>query len=70
MKYQLEQLFMEGEQERIQRENREKKEAEQIAAGMLISVLFPPTHQPLCASPPLNHFSLVYFRFELDGGHS
>ena len=34
MKMQLERLFMEGEQERIQQENLEKKEAEQIAASM------------------------------------
>ena len=33
MKLQLERLFIEGEQERIQQENLEKKEAEQIAAG-------------------------------------
>ncbi len=30
---QLERLFIEGEQERIQKEKQEKKEAEQIAAG-------------------------------------
>ena len=34
MKMQLERLFMEGEQERIQKENQEKKQAEQIAAGL------------------------------------
>ena len=33
MKLQLERLFVEGEQERIQIENQEKKQAEQIAAG-------------------------------------
>lgn len=33
MKLQLERLFVEGEQERIKKENLEKKEAEQIAAG-------------------------------------
>ena len=33
MRFQLEQLFVKGEQERIQKENQEKKEAEQIAAG-------------------------------------
>ncbi len=33
MKFQLEQLFVKGEHERIQRENQEKKEAEQIAAS-------------------------------------
>ena len=34
MKMQLERLFVEGEQERIQKENQEKKQAEQIAAGL------------------------------------
>lgn len=34
MKLQLERLFVEGEQERIKKENLEKKEAEQIAAGI------------------------------------
>ena len=36
MQIQLERLFMEGEQERIQKEKMEKKEAEQIAASTVI----------------------------------
>ena len=34
MRFQLDQLFIKGQQERIQRENQEKKQAAQIAAGM------------------------------------
>ena len=34
MEMQLDKLFVEGEHERIQKENLEKKQAEQIAAGV------------------------------------
>lgn len=60
MKYQLEQLFMEGEQERIQKENQEKKEAEQIAAGTFICICHHQHPSPPLTDPSLHHHPFHY----------
>lgn len=56
MVMQLERLFMEGEQERIQKENMEKKEAEKIAASTSVDILFSVRSNP---SPSLSPQILV-----------